>query len=300
MKILFKAKLVAFLFFNLAVLLEGFSQVTFANVQDDLCESNGIIQVVNQTFALPYELNVTYPNLSETSVNVFTDTVNLDNLTGGVYLFEAISNTNDTVSGSVEIFSEIITTNFFVNTFFNEGYGVECHGDCDGQIFSSVSPTFNGSPTGDIYTTLWYEDSVVIGNEFYSSNTSNNTNQPDLCAGQYAFLYVSPSGCERVRYYTLVEPDTIETSAVSSQVLCFGESSGALDLTVSGGVGPTFNEGTGTYPDTLDYFYSWSGPNSFNASTQDISGLEGGIYTITVTDNNDCVFVETYELSSSL
>ena len=118
MKILFKAKLVAFLFFNLAVLLEGFSQVTFANVQDDLCESNGIIQVVNQTFALPYELNVTYPNLSETSVNVFTDTVNLDNLTGGVYLFEAISNTNDTVSGSVEIFSEIITTNFFVNTFF--------------------------------------------------------------------------------------------------------------------------------------------------------------------------------------
>lgn len=300
MKILFKAKLVAFLFFNLAVLLEGFSQVTFANVQDDLCESNGIIQVVNQTFALPYELNVTYPNLSETSVNVFTDTVNLDNLTGGVYLFEAISNTNDTVSSSVEIFSEIITTNFFVNTFFNEGYGVECHGDCDGQIFSSVSPTFNGSPTGDIYTTLWYEDSVVIGNEFYSSNTSNNTNQPDLCAGQYAFLYVSPSGCERVRYYTLVEPDTIETSAVSSQVLCFGESSGALDLTVSGGVGPTFNEGTGTYPDTLDYFYSWSGPNSFNASTQDISGLEGGIYTITVTDNNDCVFVETYEVLDTL
>jgi gliding motility-associated-like protein len=285
---------------NVAVLLDSYSQVTFTNIQDDLCESNGIIQVVNQSFILPYELNITYPNLSVTTQNVFTDTLNLENLTGGEYLFEAISNADDTVTGSVEIFSEIITTNFFVNTFFNEGYGVECHGDCDGQIFSSVSPTFNGAPTGDIYTTMWYEDSVVAGNEFFISNASNNTNQSNLCAGQYAFLYVSPTGCERVRYYELVEPDTIQTSAESTSVLCSGEFNGALDLTVTGGVGPTFNEGTGTFPDTLDYFYSWSGPNSFTANTQDISGLEGGVYTVTVTDNNDCVFVESYIVHDTL
>ena len=121
MKILFKAKLVAFLFLNVAVLLDSYSQVTYTNIQDDLCESNGIIQVVNQTLTLPYELTITYPNLSITTQNVFTDTLTLDNLTGGVYNFLAISGADD-ASGTVEIFSEIITTNFFVNTFFNNGY----------------------------------------------------------------------------------------------------------------------------------------------------------------------------------
>ena len=298
MKILFKVKLVAFLFLNVAVLLDCYSQVSFTNVQDDLCESNGMILVANQSFTLPYELIITYPNLSETTQNVFTDSLDLENLTGGDYIFQAISGL-DTVNGSVEIFSEVILTNFFVNTFSNNGYGVECHGDCDGQIFSSVFPTFNGLPTGDIYTTFWYEDSVVVGQEFFISNVSNNTNQNNLCAGQYAFLYVSPSGCERVRYYELIEPDTIQTSAESSQVLCFGESTGAIDLTAIGGVGPTFNEGTGTFPDTLDYSYSWVGPNSFTATSEDISGLEGGEYTVTVTDDNGCVFVESYDVIDS-
>jgi gliding motility-associated-like protein len=299
LKILFKAKLVAFLFLNVAVLLDSYSQITFTNIQDDLCENNGIIQVVNQSLTLPYELNIIYPNLSNTSQNVFTDTLTLENLAGGEYIFEAISG-GTTVNGNVEILSEIITTNFFVNTFFNNGYGVECHGDCDGQIFSSVSPTFGGTPTGEIYTTLWYEDSVVVGQDFFSSNTSNNTNQGGLCAGQYAFLYVSPSGCERVRYYELVEPDTIQTSAESTSVLCSGGFTGEIDLSVEGGVGPTFNEGTGTFPDTLAYTYSWNGPNSFAANTQDISGLEGGMYTVTVTDNNNCIFVENYEVIDSL
>ena len=71
MKILFKAKLVAFLFLNVAVLLDSYSQVTFTNIQDDFCESNGMIQLVNQSLTLPYELSITYPNLSETTQNVF-------------------------------------------------------------------------------------------------------------------------------------------------------------------------------------------------------------------------------------
>lgn len=49
-----------------------------------------------------------------------------------------------------------------------------------------------------------------------------------------------------------------------------GSSNGAIDLNVSGGVGP--------------YTYSWSGPAGFAAGTEDISGLVTGNYTVTVTD----------------
>lgn len=49
-----------------------------------------------------------------------------------------------------------------------------------------------------------------------------------------------------------------------------GSNNGAVDLTVTGGVAP--------------YTYSWKGPNSFTASTEDISGLAKGSYVVTVTD----------------
>lgn len=49
-----------------------------------------------------------------------------------------------------------------------------------------------------------------------------------------------------------------------------GMSDGSVDMTITGGVAP--------------FVYSWSGPGGFTASTEDISGLIAGTYTVTVTD----------------
>lgn len=49
-----------------------------------------------------------------------------------------------------------------------------------------------------------------------------------------------------------------------------GMSTGSIDLSVSGGI-PGFT-------------YSWTGPSGFTATTEDVSGLEYGNYTVTVTD----------------
>ena len=49
-----------------------------------------------------------------------------------------------------------------------------------------------------------------------------------------------------------------------------GMSNGSVDLTVTGGVSP--------------FTYAWSGPSSFTATTEDISGLITGMYMVTVTD----------------
>jgi hypothetical protein len=50
---------------------------------------------------------------------------------------------------------------------------------------------------------------------------------------------------------------------------------GAIDLTICGGVPP--------------YSYQWTGPGGFTANTQDISGLFPGDYFVTVTDADFCV-----------
>jgi hypothetical protein len=49
-----------------------------------------------------------------------------------------------------------------------------------------------------------------------------------------------------------------------------GFSDGSINLTVSGGVAP--------------YTYAWTGPSGFTATTEDISALSSGYYTVTVTD----------------
>lgn len=49
-----------------------------------------------------------------------------------------------------------------------------------------------------------------------------------------------------------------------------GAGSGSIDLSVSGGVAP--------------FVYSWTGPSGFTATSEDISGLDMGTYTVTVTD----------------
>lgn len=67
-----------------------------------------------------------------------------------------------------------------------------------------------------------------------------------------------------------------------TDVDCNGNFTGAIDIT------PNFGSPA--------YSFSWTGPNSFTASTEDILGLEGGMYYVSVTDGgsvtvNDSVLV---------
>ena len=58
-------------------------------------------------------------------------------------------------------------------------------------------------------------------------------------------------------------------------ISCNGGNDGSIKLTISGGSG--------------NYAFLWSGPDSFAATTKDISGLRAGNYVCTVTDVNGCI-----------
>ena len=59
-------------------------------------------------------------------------------------------------------------------------------------------------------------------------------------------------------------------SELVTQVQCFGEANGSIDLSVSGGAAP--------------FTYQWN----TGANTQDLADIPAGAYTVTVTDMNDC------------
>ena len=72
-------------------------------------------------------------------------------------------------------------------------------------------------------------------------------------------------------------------SASISNVLCRGGSSGAINVTTSGGTAP--------------FTYAWIGPNSFAATTEDVAGLAAGSYRITITATGGCTATALYTVS---
>ncbi|MBK9191385.1 MAG: T9SS type A sorting domain-containing protein [Crocinitomicaceae bacterium] len=66
----------------------------------------------------------------------------------------------------------------------------------------------------------------------------------------------------------------VDGISTEMDVTCFGGSDGSIDITVTSGTAP--------------FTFDWTDGGTFTASTEDISGIPAGNYTITATDANDC------------
>jgi len=62
---------------------------------------------------------------------------------------------------------------------------------------------------------------------------------------------------------------TCNINSVHTDVECYGESTGTINITITGGSEP--------------YAFSWTGPGSFASTNQNLSGISAGTYTLTVT-----------------
>ncbi|MBE0666113.1 MAG: gliding motility-associated C-terminal domain-containing protein, partial [Bacteroidales bacterium] len=94
----------------------------------------------------------------------------------------------------------------------------------------------------------------------------------------YRVYVTDANGCTTDRGICLSEPLPLVASLNISQITCLTAplyNDRSIDLTVSGGETP--------------YTYSWTGPNGFIATDQDIPGLIAGEYIVTVTDDYGCI-----------
>jgi large repetitive protein len=122
-----------------------------------------------------------------------------------------------------------------------------------------------------------------------SGFTSTTEDVADLFSGTYLVTVTDDNGCILDTTITLTEPSGLGQTAVVSifpsgdNVSCFGASDGFIDITTTLG--------------TPNYTWSWTGPNGFTATTEDIAGLIAGSYTLTITDANDCSIDTTIVLT---
>jgi len=111
------------------------------------------------------------------------------------------------------------------------------------------------------------------------SNGADTENIADLTVGTYSVTVTTSDGSTCEASFDVKGPDSaIEITADTTNESGAG-GNGAIELTVTGGQGP--------------YSYEWS----TGETTQNISGLTSGSYTVTVTDQLGCEEVETIAIS---
>lgn len=92
-----------------------------------------------------------------------------------------------------------------------------------------------------------------------------------VVAGTYTYTVTDANGCTSSTSITVTEPAAINVTSIQVDVACNGDSTGSIDLTVTGGTAPyTFDWNSGTY------------------TTEDLTGLAAGTYSGVLTDANGC------------
>jgi hypothetical protein len=139
--------------------------------------------------------------------------------------------------------------------------------DCNGQSTGEISLVVGGGTPGSSpneYTYSWNDGATA-------------KNRTGLAAGTYSVTVTDANNCKQTHTGMVISasPSALSLSASTVDVACNGGSTGSVNLTVSGG---TQNASAPFYT------YSWSN----GATTEDISALTIGTYSVTVTDKNGC------------
>jgi gliding motility-associated-like protein len=128
---------------------------------------------------------------------------------------------------------------------------------CNGLVDGSVDLTVSGGLAP--FTFLW-------------SNGAITEDLSGLSAGDYTVTISDAGGCSASVTGTVHEPSVLGGVMTVNNVSCFGDASGSVDLTVSGGTAP--------------YLFLWDN----GTTTEDLSNIVAGDYNVTITDTRGCIF----------
>ena len=152
-------------------------------------------------------------------------------------------------------------------TFSAQVVNVICPGQSNGSITINASEGI--AP---------YQYSLNSGT-YQSSNFFGN-----LAEGNYLINVKDANGCIKSNNVVVAAISDLHMTAVITNVACFGDNTGAINITVTGGSG--------------NYIYRWAGAGGFKSTQEDISNLKNGTYTVVVTDATyGCTITQTYTVT---
>jgi gliding motility-associated-like protein len=248
---------------NTAALRQGFQQPVSSTVIDPACAiapqalftADDLIDACGQRFSFAYA------DAPETGTQ-FSWNFGQDALPPTSTLENPLSVVYSTTG--TKIVTLTVTTG---NCVFSAAYTINVTNASFGAHADATPATCHNNKTGSITLTTVNGQNPV---SYQWSNGQTTSSIDGLAAGPYSFTVTDGSGCTFASVATVGAPDQINIDKTLTVESCTGAKDGAVDVTVSGGTAP--------------YTFLWS-----NGETQeDISGLAGGLYSLTVTDAAGC------------
>ncbi|MBR6250190.1 MAG: PKD domain-containing protein [Bacteroidales bacterium] len=201
-----------------------------------------------------------------TATTGWTETRKLTADKGGVYKFTIYDSNNCMIVDSITLDSRLMVTGDVTN--------IKCYGGAFGAIDLTVT---GGSGS---YTYEWSGPGVTNENK-------NVSNLSSVVAGVYTVTVTDNNdkdgqgdNCSVTKTFTITQPKQliIEETGGVTDVTCNGSKDGKIAITVSGGQAP--------------YSYLWNN----GATTNRLSNLDGGSYSVTVTDYYGCTATHAFEV----
>jgi hypothetical protein len=112
----------------------------------------------------------------------------------------------------------------------------------------------------------------------WGAGYQNNNVQGGFSEGVYTILGLDAELCRGTFVVTVTDHAPVTVTLSKVDISCFGANDGVIMADASGGVG--------------NFTYQWSN----GATTEDISNLGPGVYSVTVRDGNDCAVSATIEI----
>ena len=137
-----------------------------------------------------------------------------------------------------------------------------------------TNPSCNGENNGEISSTITSSSTPL---NYSWSNGSSNQNIDSLIAGNYTLTVTDSLGCSVDETYTLVDPPIYNPSTNHYNVSCFGFSNGSIEV---------LNEPISTT-------FLWSN----NTTSNNISNLTAGFYSVDLTNIDGCIYTEFFNIT---
>ena len=181
----------------------------------------------------------------------------------GSYTVEVIDNRNCTATASIDVFPTLNASASLVKD-------LDCSATPDAEIAIDLT---GGNPTFTFEVFLngaSFQASAAVPSVPFSFFTTT--------PGTYTFTITDSESCTYTTNQVVVTDNPPPAvSPIVTDVLCNGDSNGAVDLNVSGGLAPYSIVFDGSAPSTQQVY----------------AGLAAGTYTYTVTDSKNCVTTNT-------
>ncbi|MFI5219849.1 MAG: hypothetical protein ACHQNT_10205, partial [Bacteroidia bacterium] len=132
----------------------------------------------------------------------------------------------------------------------------------------SNNGTATANPSGGTpgYTYLW-------------NNGQTTQTAIGFPAGTYTVTVTDANSCTQTQTVNVTGSNAPVLTPSQTDIDCFGDCDGAASVVASGGIPP--------------YIYSWNSGQTISA----ITNLCSGIYTVTVTDSNNCITIQSFNIT---